>query len=92
MRLRGFRHIGHTMIWEATPLSIHDSLDSAALNKECMIFESADDGQLSSQNDKLVINVMIDFKFSTLTGCIFVACFWFAGCLSTCLINHFLIK
>jgi len=77
------------MTWEATPLSIHDSLDSAALNKECMIFESGDDGQPSSQNSNLVINVKIDFKFSTLTGCIFVACSWFAGYLSTCLINHF---
>ena len=53
----------HRLSWEATPLSIHDSLTSAARNHECLVFESTDGGQLFAKNGFLNIDVKVE-KYS----------------------------
>ena len=40
----------HRLMWDATPLSLNDDLESAAKTHECLVLESADFGKVFSEN------------------------------------------
>ncbi|CAL8072165.1 unnamed protein product [Orchesella dallaii] len=46
------------LIWEATPISIHDGVSSAILNSDCLFFDTST-AKLFSENGNLGINVTI---------------------------------
>ena len=57
LKLSGDRH---RLMWDATPLSLNDDLESAAETHECLVLESTDFGKIFSKNGKMDIDVKVE--------------------------------